>query len=118
MYRIVNAADSVTMLPLSSELVILIGWVAQFIPTIGQPVQDWIRSKFGGYMHGGDMRYLTNSPKGDYKGIKLLYSVSWFYRIKAFVIRELPWRKFLSDHSISVYRKKLFIVARKRNQAV
>ena len=30
--------------------------------------------------------------------------------------RKLPWKKFLTDHSINIYRKKLMSVAEKRNK--
>ena len=51
-YRLVNAADPVPMLPPSSF----------------------------GYFHCGNMRYLTNCAKGKYENVQLLYSVNWFYR--------------------------------------
>ena len=115
LYRVVNAADCVSMLPPGSEVVSLIGWLLGLIPTIGITMKAWALDKLGGYMHGGDMRYLTNCPKGHYENVMLLYSVSWFFRVKAMIVKKLPWKKYLSDHSISVYRKKLLIVARKRN---
>ncbi len=112
-YRIVNAADCVTMLPPSDELISIISW---FVGFLSNNIKKLLLSKFGGYLHGGNMRYMTNCPKGDYKNVKLLYSVSFFRRIKALIIKKLPWKKVLSDHSITVYRKKLFIIAQKRNQ--
>ncbi len=114
-YRIVNAADCVTMLPPNGSIIKLMGLAAKFIPTIGKSVENWILLNFSGYFHGGNMRYLTNCPRGDYKEVRLLYSVSWFYRVQAWFSKNGPWKKFLSDHSISIYRKKLFIIARKRN---
>ena len=111
-YRVVNAADCVTMLP-PAFIKMIIG-VFQFIPYIGKPICSWL-SNFSGYLHCGDMRYLTNCQEGRYDNVKLLYSVSWLYRVKAFAIRKLPWKKFLSDHSIKTYRKKLMIIAERRN---
>jgi hypothetical protein len=67
-------------------------------------------------MHGGDMRYLTNCSAGDYNPVNLLYSVSFFYRIKMLYIKALPLSKPFADHSISLYRKKLAFVATKRNE--
>ena len=116
LYRVVNAADCVTMLPPSSETITLMGWVLGLIPNIGSQVRSWLLDKFDGYIHGGNMRYLTNCTAGDYDKVKLLYSVSWFYRIKALFIKKLSYKKPLSDHAISTYRKKLFIVAKTRNQ--
>ena len=113
-YRLVNAADCVTMLPPGTTPIILSCWAVKFIPYIGESLRSWL-SNFGGYLHCGNMRYLTNCRKDQYKDVKLLYSVSWFYRIKAFAIKRLPWKKFLADHSISIYRKKVMVVAEKRN---
>ena len=115
LYRIVNAADCVTMLPPGHEVVTTLGWFVQFIPEAGPWLRKKFLSKFNGYLHGGNMRYLTNCPKGDYKEVRLLYSVSLFIRLKGLFFRQLPLNKFLSDHSISVYRKKLGEVAHKRN---
>lgn len=61
------------------------------------------------------MRYLTNCPSGNYEDVKLLKMVSFFYRIKGFIIKSLPWKHFLADHSISIYRKKLAILAFERS---
>ncbi len=110
-YRVVNAADPVTMLPPGAEIICAAGWLFQCIPRVGTSIRGWLLSKFGGYYHCGDMRYLTNCKNKDYKNVKLLYSVSCYFRIKAFIVKKLPWRKILADHSIATYRKKLKIIA-------
>ncbi len=117
LYRLVNAADCVTMLPPSSELITVFGWLLSLIPNIGKQLRAWILDRFDGYIHGGNMRYLTNCANSDYQNVKLLYSVSWFHRAKALIIKKLPWKKMLADHSISIYRKKLLIVAQARNKS-
>ncbi len=61
------------------------------------------------------MRYLTNCRGGQYEDVQLLYSVSILFRVKGLIIKKLPWKKFLADHSISVYRRKLMVVAQVRN---
>lgn len=114
-YRLVNAADCVTMLPPSSETITFLGWLVQYIPWVGKSLRSLLLAKFGGYLHGGHMRYLTNCPPGQYDNVRLLYTVSIFYRLKGFVIKKLPWKKFLADHSISIYRKKLTVIADRRN---
>ena len=94
-YRLVNAADFAPMLPLS----------------------------FWGYFHCGNMRYLTNCAKGKYENVQLLYSVNWFYRIihifrfrvKSLFIARF-FKKMIADHSITIYRKKLKIIAERRNR--
>lgn len=115
LYRLVNAADCVTMMPPGVDTVASIGWLVGFLPYVGKKCRRFLLTKLGGYMHGGNMRYLTNCPSGDYDDVHLLYSVSFFHRIKMLYIKALPWSKPLADHSISIYRKKLTIVARSRN---
>lgn len=87
-YRLVNAADCVTMLPPGTETISVISWISQFIP------RSLLMSKFGGYVHGGNMRYLTNCPCGQYQNVKLLYSVSLFFRIKGLIIKNYPGKPF------------------------
>lgn len=115
LYRLVNSADCVTMLPPGSETVSVLGWLVRLIPGVGPNARKALLSRFGGYLHAGNMRFLTNCPPNDYRNVRLLYSVSLFYRLKGFIIKKLPWRHFLADHKISVYRKKLAIVAMNRN---
>ena len=121
-YRLVNAADCVTMLPPGDMTLTTIAWLFRTISKIPIPllsslesVSRWLLSNFAGYLHGGNMRYLTNCPSGSYATVKLLYSVSLLHRLKGLVLKGLPWKRFLSDHSIGVYRKKLMIVAENRN---
>jgi len=114
-YRLVNAADCVTMLPPSSEAITVASWMLQFVPYVGKNLRKILLSKFEGYLHCGNMRYLKNCTSGNYENAKLLYSVSLFYRVKGLIIKKLPWKHFLADHSISVYRKKLMHVAIGRN---
>ncbi len=115
LYRVVNAADCVTMLPPGSETITVVSWLTKFIPFVGHGIHRWLLAKVGGYYHGGDMKYLTNCPPGDYSGVKLLFYVSFFHRVKAVVYKKLPFKVFLADHSIAIYRQKLEIIARQRN---
>ena len=84
-HRLVNAADCVTMLPPGSETITVISWIANFIPWVGQSLRSLLLSNFGGYLHCGNMRYLTNCPCGEFNKVKLLYSIrhmgNWRYRI-------------------------------------
>ena len=114
-YRVVNAADCVTMLPPGTELISIAGWLLRLVPRVGSSLSAYLQSNFGGYLHGGDMRYLSNCSAGKFSNVKLLTAVSLLYRVKGLIIKKLPWKKFLSDHSISVYRKKLKVVAQRRN---
>ena len=102
------------MLPPSTTAMVCVCWLVQTIPYVGKAISAWL-SRFGGYLHCGNMRYLTNCVSGHYDDVKLLYSVSLFYRLKAFWANQLPWKKFLADHRIAIYRKKLMVVAEERN---
>ena len=114
-YRLVNAADCVTMMPPNTTIITSLCWVVKRIPYIGETIRSWL-AKYGGYLHCGDMRYLTNCKSGaSYQDVELLFSVAFTYRLKGFVIHQFPWKKFLQDHSIATYRKKLMVVAEKRN---
>jgi len=114
-YRIVNAADVVTMLPPNSIAIESASAVLSLVPYIGSFIKNTLLSKFNGYIHGGNMRYLTNCEAGNYANVKLLYSVSFLYRTKALLMGKLPVKKLAADHSISIYRKKLALVALQRN---
>lgn len=114
-YRVVNAADPVTMLPPGAELISLLAWLIGFVPHFGMPVKRLLLEKLDGYIHVGDMRYLTNVKGGDFNKVQLFYAVSFFYRIKAYCMKKLSFMKMPKDHSISVYRKKLRVIAARRN---
>ncbi len=114
-YRIVNAADPVTMLPPGAFTVNALAWGSGLIPHFGKGMRKLLLSKFGGYLHAGDMRYLTNCPMHDFSKVKLLYAVSFFYRAKAFITQGVSFLKVPQDHSMSIYRNKLKIIASRRN---
>ncbi|MFT6402452.1 MAG: hypothetical protein ACJA2D_001774 [Pseudohongiellaceae bacterium] len=114
-YRIVNAADPVTMLPPGTEAIGLFAWLFGLIPHFGMPIRKFLLSKFGGYFHSGDMRYLSNCANKDYSNVKLLYAVSFVFRVKAFLKKKVSFLKIPADHSISVYRGKLKVIARSKN---
>ena len=115
LYRVVNAADCVTTLPPGADLIVILCWAVKYIPYIGEWLRSWL-SQFGGYVHSGDMRYLTNCQRGKYEDVKRLYHVSLFRRIRGYMNRASPVGKVLADHSINIYRKKLMIIAGHRNQ--
>ena len=114
-YRIVNAADPVTMFPPGAETVGLIAWFCGLVPHFGPSIKAKILSNFGGYYHMGDMRYLTNCEPGAYDTVKLMFSVSWWYRVKAYFFKKLSFLALPADHSIAVYRRKLKVIAQQRN---
>lgn len=116
-YRIVNSADLVARLPpeiLPYICIVIARWF---------PGTNWLVNflrKFKDYAHYGDMRYLIHvKAEGEelIKKIELLSNPSFFERVK----RVLPRLFFsrgkagASDHSISLYRRKLRAYALKRN---
>lgn len=115
-YRIVNAVDPVTMLPPSGVTIELSSWVLSFIPYVGATIKKILLSKFGGYYHCGNMRYLSICKAGNYDNVKLLYSVSFIFRARAFFKNSMPGSKIPADHSITVYRNKLKVIANNRNK--
>ena len=122
-YRVVNATDCVTMLPppnwvwdfVIGPLLKLLSWT-RIIPLVGlSKLANQYISKMDDYMHCGDMRYLSDCPAGDYQQVQLLPAVSSYYRICTWWNKKSPWTKFLADHKMSTYRKKLMIIAERRN---
>ena len=115
-YRVVNAVDPVTMMPPSGVTIEIGAWIVGFIPYVGTAIKKFLLVKFGGYYHCGDMRYLSICKAGDYKNVQLLYGVSFIFRVKAFLKNNIPGSKIPADHSITVYRDKLKIIASDRNK--
>jgi len=109
-YRIVNSADPVTMLPPSTDHIDFLTFVFKFVPYIGEPISKFFEN-YGGYSHTGYMRFLTNIENGNFQDAKLLYSVSFLRRIRAYAFKWASFKKIPADHSIKVYRKKLQHIA-------
>ena len=118
-YRVVNAFDCVTMLPPSGVIIGLIKLfikpVIGMIPFVGGWLQKWI-SEIEGYFDIGDMRYLTSCDPGKYDEVELTYSVSFLRRMRIFFKGKFGVSEFVDDHSISIYREKLGIIALRRNK--
>lgn len=115
-HRVVNAADCVTMLPPGDVPISVLSFCLRFIPAVGEPLSKKLSERFGRYMHAGNMRYLTNCKPGNFDEVRVLYSVSFIYRIKALFFKSLPFGKLLTDHSVTNYSKKLMIIALNRNK--
>lgn len=114
-YRVVNSSDGVTMVPPPDKIITPLSWVLGFIPVVGDNLKSALREKFGDYIHGGDMRFLTNVKSGEYDKARLLTHVDIWYRLKGWMRNQLTWKKFGTDHSMSVYRSKLAFIALRRN---
>lgn len=113
-YRIVNSADPVTMLPPGGDLITFSTWILRLVRL--KNLSKNLSDKFGGYYHLGYMRFLTNVDVGDYKSTKLLYSVTLMRRLRAYYKKVRAISDLPSDHSISIYRKKLKYIAIDKNK--
>ncbi len=111
-YRIVNSADCVTMVPPNGSVIDIVAVVVGFFSSAAK---KYVLHNFAGFSHGGNMRYLTNCAPGSYADVQLLYSVDLLRRCIGWYKKQLSFSKIMSDHSIAVYRKKLTVVARNRN---
>lgn len=121
-YRMVNSADPVPMVPLSGTVIfgVVKGLraVGPIIPAIGRALVgfgNWLERTMSGYAHAGNMRFLTDCKDGDLSKVKLLYTVGWGRRFRGLLTRVTPLGKVLKDHGIAVYRRKLMNVAERRN---
>lgn len=114
-YRVVNAADGVTLVPFRGVVIQALGWVLGFVPIIGKPTKKWMNSNIEGYLHAGDMRYLTSIKPNEYNQTQLLTHVDVLYRARSFLNMMRPFSKVLSDHFVVVYRRKLAEIAARRN---
>ncbi|PHR74229.1 MAG: lipase [Arcobacter sp.] len=110
-YRLVNSADPVTMLPPGSDTIDILSLLVKFIPSVGDSLSKKLESNYGGYTHAGYMRFLTNIESGKYADAKLLYSVSFLKRIRAYFTKSMSFKSIPADHSMSVYREKLQYIA-------
>ena len=109
-YRIVNSRDIVPRMP----PVFLPTVLSMIVSVVPIPYQKWmlkILEKFIGYVHHGDMRYLTRTKKersDSYEDVKLLANPNMIYRTVWWF--KGVWRKPrapIDDHSIDTYCKKL-----------
>ncbi|MDY6978436.1 MAG: lipase family protein [Pseudomonadota bacterium] len=123
-YRVVNGADGVPLVPGSNFL----RWVMKLIPQLPylgwleEPINKLIKRGFVGYQHAGDLRFI----KGDMDNavLKIGSSASWA-RIKYLVVGKIigaikalkpgALSATFSDHSISHYAEKLKHIAEIRN---
>ncbi|WP_303905242.1 lipase family protein [Thiohalomonas denitrificans] len=123
-YRIVNGADGVPLVPLSSltrgillalPTIPLLGW-------LNKPVHSLLDKGYAGFQHAGDFRFVKGQAHA--ARLKIGSAAAW-ERVK-----HVVWGKFIgafkrlspkalsssfSDHSISEYEAKLRKIAEDRN---
>lgn len=117
-YRVVNSADTVPRLPPEFVVPLLIA-ILRWVPApLGRLIG--FLEQFRGYVHFGDMRYLTHvdSGAGDrYPGLALHSNPSLPLRAHWWIKRMIATkgRAGYEDHSIARYRRKLRAYAIYRN---
>ena len=109
-YRVVNAYDIVPKLPLPKYLVSLIVW---FLKKTGdaflfsETLSKLIYTSIGGYVHHGELIYLTSCKNTDYSDamlIKNLKNVCVFY----ILLKNIrSFGRLIDDHDIKKYCLKL-----------
>jgi hypothetical protein len=95
----------------------------KWLPLPTQVVVDFL-VKFRGYVHYGDMRYLTHTPDMPdaydipYKDLRLLPNPSLPLRLTWTVRRWVTtWGKAAAqDQSVAIYCEKLMAYAKRRNR--
>jgi len=115
MYRIVNSSDAVPMMPPGATGLSILAFFTGGIPIIGKSVKIWM-TQYIGYFHSGDMRYLGRSKNADLSDTKLYPHTNSFIRIWLWVKTKIP-ALGVQDHSVSVYRRKLGVIAITRNKS-
>ena len=110
-YRIVNAADGVPRVPPSWTTRCVAFLVAFIRPSWG----DAIEKNFCGYMHQGDMRYLT-ACDADLSRLKVIPNLSMPFRAWRMARRMIANGPSIAakDHRIDQYRTKLRHYAEQR----
>lgn len=116
MYRIVNASDTVTVLPPEGNAMYVFSLLVGLIPWLGSPSKKFLK-QFIGYFHSGDMRYLGKSKAEDYSDTKLLPHVGFGSRFYLWAKAKV-WAASVQDHSVTLYRRKLGAVAISRNPVI
>ncbi len=121
-YRIVYAADGVPRVPPAWGVDVFLA-VLKWLPLPMNAVIAFL-VKFRGYVHYGDMRYLTHTPQTPdasgvpYNDLRLLPNPSLPLRLTWTVRRWVAtWGKAAAqDHSVVIYCEKLMAYAKRRNR--
>ena len=121
-YRIVNSADPVPMVPFSGTVAFWLAKglraVGRLLPWVGKALVwlgDCLERTMSGYAHAGNMRFLTDCKNGELSQAELLYIVGWGRRLRGALSGVRPWGKVLGDYGIALYRRKIVYVAESRN---
>ncbi|MDJ0818804.1 MAG: lipase family protein [Desulfobacterales bacterium] len=123
-FRIVNSADIVPRVPPGAIIALVLklfqglSWASGFMPGVSKAF-DWVEAKLDklkGYRHFGDQRYLTDVKSGRFEEVKLLHNPPAIDRI-LWMGQQLGITFFapVKSHGMAIYRKKLALIAGRRN---
>jgi len=125
LYRVVNGADAVPMVPASGVARTVLTWLPNLplLTWLQDPIDKFVSKGFVGFQHAGDMRFLAG--QGDTVRLKIGSAASWarfrhivvgkfFAALKALNPKALT--STFSDHSISHYVEKLRVIADHKNK--
>ncbi len=124
-YRVVNSADGVPMVPGNTVLRTVLLWLPNLplLTWLERPVEKFVSAGFVGFQHAGDMRFLVGD--GNSAKLKIGSAAAWARFRHVVIGKFLGALKALnpkalsatfSDHAISGYVKKLRVIAERRNQ--
>ncbi|MFH1429315.1 MAG: lipase family protein [Candidatus Margulisiibacteriota bacterium] len=113
-YRIINSADYVTMMPPTWPVNLLVTFCSFIpVPYLRKWVLDLLNS-IKGYAHHGDMRYLTHCGP-DYSEVRVITGLSFFEQARRFIRRvSSNLLAGCDDHYKTEYCAKLKAYAIKR----
>lgn len=112
-YRVVNAADVVARIPPRKTIEILY----RLLRRLRIPLLSRLLGQMRGYLHWGDMRYLSAARREDLSDVRVIPNPSGLQQLLRALRRSLDdWHAFVTDHAISRYRAKLAAYAAWRNR--
>lgn len=117
-YRVVNTSDIVPRMPpgLAIELSVdALRFVSSLIPFVNK-IATWLDDRVSGYRHYGDMRYLTLTKKADFSDVTVIPNITPLDRWRRLFKSRVSFNRYLKDHSIDIYSKKLASYALKRQK--
>ena len=125
-YRVVNASDAVPRFPAGSPM----WFLGKIIDGLTYVLPRWrffdslraYAEKITGYVHYGDMRYLTAvapGPADSYPDLMVIANPNALERWRRFWkrVKDTKGQGPIRDHAIAIYRRKLraYALARNRN---
>ncbi len=124
-YRVVNASDAVPRVPVGDGMWFVgkvLGGLTHVLPRwrFLDSLRTYVES-VSGYVHYGDMRYLTAcapGPGNGYSGLMVISNPTVLERWARFLrrVKDTKGQGLIKDHAIGIYRRKLKAYAQSRNR--